>query len=93
MGFPRLQASILSAKEWDSYLRFMRNIALAHTEAANGLQDITEAACKSWGADQPEALQAAHHAAPLVELPPLSLPKYGMTLLPLNTSVLSVLTH
>ncbi|CAL5221234.1 g3386 [Coccomyxa viridis] len=77
--FPKtaLEASMLNAKEWDSYLRFLRSIALAQTEAGRGLQHITEAARKAWGAFQSEALQAVPNAAPMAELPPLPPRVYG----------------
>ena len=72
---------MLNDEEWDSYLRFLRSIALAQNEAGNGLQDITEAACKAWGANQSEALQAVRNAATKTELPPLPSPTYGISLL------------
>lgn len=84
---------MLNAKEWDSYLRFLRSIALAQTEAGRGLQHITEAARKAWGAFQSEALQAVPNAAPMAELPPLPPRVYGVILLKFECYVISLRLH
>ena len=85
----------MSAKEWDIYSCFLHTTAVAHTEASNGLQDITEAACKRWMTCQPKDLQAAGNIR--AKPPPMPLPSRGNhcsdwvlcdTLLPAPTHIL-----
>lgn len=79
---------MMSAKEWDNYLRFLRSIGVAQVKAGNGLQEIPEAAFKASQRQpstcQPEVLQAAHTAATIGELPPMPLPSDGKSLLTLD---------
>ena len=79
---------MMSAKEWDNYLRFLRSIGVAQVEAGSGLQDITEAGFKASqrqpSTGQSEVLRAAHTAATVGELPPLPLPSDGKSLLSLK---------
>ena len=68
---------MMTAKEWDIYMRFLRSTVVAQAEASDGLQDITEAACKTWMTSLSEDVQTADNTIVGAKPPSMSVPTRG----------------
>ena len=72
-----MQASMMTAAEWDTYLQFSRSITSDSAKGLRGLQDVTEAACKRTSSPLAEASEG-RSAAPNTEIPAIPPPPEGM---------------